>query len=182
MADTPTTNPPAPGSKASNASNTTTNINVNKMTTYIILGMFVLLVTVIIAGAFLIFTFKSATPTRVIETKAVEVSSRAGEEVGPLVPLGNEIIVNIPSDDGVERYLKVNATLELDNEKAKEEVSKRIPQIRDLMISILRTKTKEKIDEKEGKDQIRSEIISSINNYLVSGKVKNLYFEDFLIN
>jgi flagellar FliL protein len=50
------------------------------------------------------------------------------------------------------------------------------------MISILRTKTKEKIDEKEGKDQIRSEIINSINRYLVTGKVKNLYFEDFLIN
>ncbi len=76
----------------------------------------------------------------------------------------------------------MNATMELDNEKTKEEISKRIPQIRDLMISILRTKTKEKIDEKEGKDQIRSEIINSINRYLVTGKVKNLYFEDFLIN
>lgn len=180
MADAPNTNPPAAGSKA--GSNSTTNINLNKMTTYIILGMFVLLVTVIVAGAFLIFTFKNTTTTKVVETKTVDVNPNAGEEVGPLVPLGSEIIVNIPSDDGVERYLKVNATLEVDNEKAKEEVTKRIPQIRDLMISILRTKNKEKIDEKEGKDQIRSEIISSINHYLISGKVKNLYFEDFLIN
>jgi flagellar FliL protein len=179
MADTPANNTPAAANKASNAA---TNVNLNKMTTYIILGMFVLLVTVIIAGAFLIFTFRNTTTTKVIQTKTVEVSPEAGEEVGPLVPLGSEIIVNIPSDDGAERYLKVNATLEVDNEKAKEELSKRIPQIRDLMISILRTKTKEKIDEKEGKDQIRSEIISSINQYLISGKVKNLYFEDFLIN
>jgi flagellar protein FliL len=170
---------PATGNKGSNTG--TTNINLNKMTTYIIIGLFSLLVTVIIAGAFLIFTFKSTT-TRMIETKSVEVNPSSGEEVGPLVPLGSEIIVNISSDDGIERYLKVNATLEVDNDKAKEEVAKRIPQIRDLMITILRTKTKEKIDEKEGKEQIRSEIISSINHYLVLGKVKNLYFEDFLIN
>ena len=179
MADAPAPNTPAADKKGSNTG--TTNVNLNKMTTYIILGMFVLLVTVIIAGAFLIFTFKTTT-TRVVETKTVEVSPSSGEQVGPLVPLGNEIIVNIQSDDGVERYLKVNATLEVDNDKVKDEVAKRIPQIRDLMITILRTKTKEKIDEKEGKDQIRSEIIDSINHYLVTGKVKNLYFEDFLIN
>jgi flagellar FliL protein len=179
MADAPATNTPAAGGKGNNTG--TTSVNMNKMTTYIILGMFVLLVTVIIAGAFLIFTFKSST-TRVIETKTVEVAPGSGEQVGPLVPMGNEIIVNIPSEDGAERYLKVNATLEVDNDKVKDEVTKRIPQIRDLMITILRTKTKEKIDEKEGKDEIRSEIINSINRYLVLGKVKNLYFEDFLIN
>jgi flagellar protein FliL len=179
MADAPAPNTPAAGGKGTNTG--TTNVNLNKMTTYIIVGMFVLLVTVIIAGAFLIFTFKSTT-TRVVETKTVDVNPSSGEQVGPLVPMGNEIIVNIPSDDGVERYLKINATLEVDNDKVKDEVTKRIPQIRDLMITILRTKTKEKIDEKEGKDEIRSEIINSINRYLVLGKVKNLYFEDFLIN
>ena len=36
--------------------------------------------------------------------------------------------------------------------------------------------------EKEGKDEIRSEIIDNINHYLITGKVKNLYFEDFLVN
>ena len=179
MADAPKNNPPAADGKANNAN---ANVNVNKMTTYIILGMFVLLITVIVAGAFLIFTFKNSASSQAPIIKVQEVNPAAAEEVGPLVPLGNEIIVNIPSDDGVERYLKVNATMELDNEKTKEEITKRIPQIRDLMISILRTKTKEKIDEKEGKDQIRSEIINSINRYLVTGKVKNLYFEDFLIN
>lgn len=179
MADAPKNNPPAADSKANNA---TANVNVNKMTTYIILGMFVLLITVIAAGAFLIFTFKNSASSQSPIVRVQDVNPAAAEAVGPLVPLGNEIIVNIPSDDGVERYLKVNVTLELDNEKLKDEVTKRLPLIRDLIISILRTKTKEKIDEKEGKDQIRSEIIDSINHYLIAGKVKNLYFEDFLIN
>ncbi|HBF36645.1 MAG TPA: hypothetical protein DDW50_04925 [Firmicutes bacterium] len=182
MADAPNTNPPAAGSKANNNNNAPANVNVNKMTTYIILGMFVLLITVIVAGAFLIFTFKSTANNSVAVQKVAEVNPSAAEEVGPLIPLGNEIIVNIPSDDGVERYLKVNVTLELDNDKAKEEVTKRLPQIRDLIISILRTKTIDKIDEKEGKDEIRSEVIDSINHYLITGKVKNLYFEDFLVN
>ncbi len=48
MADAPKNNPPAADGKANNAN---ANVNVNKMTTYIILGMYVLLITVIVAGA-----------------------------------------------------------------------------------------------------------------------------------
>ncbi len=182
MADTPT---PTPAEGKKNTANTGTTINLNKTTTYIIIGLFSLLVTVIIAGTFLIVSFKSG-PTRVVETKTVVVDHGSSEEVGILVPLGNEVIVNLTSEDGMDHYLKVNATLELEgkeeDEEAKKEVVKRIPLIRDLMISILSTKTKEKIEEKEGKEQIRSEIISSINKHLGKTKVKNLYFEDFLIN
>jgi flagellar FliL protein len=71
--------------------------------------------------------------------------------------------------------------LEVDSEKTQVEVSKRIPQIRDLTISILSSKTKEKISEKEGKDLVRSEIINSINKNLTIGRVRRVFFEDFVI-
>lgn len=146
----------------------------------IIVGTFAFLITVVISGTILIITFKE--PSKTV-TQTIVVKEAASEEIGPLVPLGNEIIVNLPSElegEG-EHYLKVNVTLEVDNEKVTEEVTKRVPQIRDLLISILRSKTKEKIDEKEGKDLVRSEIINSINSFLVLGKVKNVFFEDFVI-
>lgn len=78
-------------------------------------------------------------------------------------------------------FLKVNAVLEVDSPKAEEEVKSRAPQIRDLMIGILRLETVEKISEKEGINHIRSEIIRNINHSLREGKVINLYFSDFIM-
>jgi flagellar FliL protein len=90
--------------------------------------------------------------------------------------------VNIRSEEGFEHFLKTNIVLELDSgEKTGEEVSKRIPQIRDLVINILASKTKEKIIEKEGKDQVRSEIINNINQLMSNGMIRNIYFQDFII-
>jgi flagellar basal body-associated protein FliL len=118
---------------------TTTTNNTNKPATPvakhmnpIIVGTFAFLITVVISGTILIITFKE--PSKTV-TQTIVVKD-AVAEIGPLVPLGNEIIVNLPSElegEG-EHYLKVNVTLEVDNEKVKEEVGKRVPQIRDLLI------------------------------------------------
>jgi flagellar FliL protein len=154
--------------------------NEPKNNNILIIGLFSFLITVVIAGTFIFITFRQADSHRSAE------SAVSAEEIGPLVPLGSEIIVNIAAEDGSEHYLKVNITLEIradkqNEEKVKDEVTKRIPQFRDLIISILSTKTKEKIDQKEGKDALRSEIIASINRCLLTGKINNLFFEDFVI-
>lgn len=163
-----------------------TSSSANKILNPIIVGIFAFLITIVISATILIIVFKAPkTKTIVVKepqnVRAVEGGGGGSEEIGPLVPLGNEIIVNLLSEDGSEHYLKINVTVEVDNEKVKEEATKRVPQIRDLVISILRSKTKEKIDQKEGKESIRSEIISSINSHLVLGKVRNIFFEDFVI-
>lgn len=148
-------------------------LNNNKAVIFI--GIFSFLVTTIFFGTFIIITLKQTNPpTKVIVKQA--------EEMGPVVSLGNDILVNIRSEEGMEHFLKTNIVLELDSgEKTGEEVSKRIPQIRDLVINVLASKTKEKIIEKEGKDQVRSEIISNINQLMTTGKIRNIYFQDFII-
>ena len=151
----------------------TSIFNNNKAVIFI--GIFSFLVTTIFFGTFIIITLKQTNaPTKVIVKKA--------EEMGPVVSLGNDIIVNIRSEEGFEHFLKTNIVLELDTgDKTGEEVSKRIPQIRDLVINILASKTKEKIIEKEGKDQVRSEIINNINQLMTNGMIRNIYFQDFII-
>lgn len=148
-------------------------LNNNKAVIFI--GIFSFLVTTIFFGTFIIITLKQTNaPTKVIVKQA--------EEMGPVVSLGNDILVNIRSEEGMEHFLKTNIVLEMDSgEKTAEEVSKRIPQIRDLVINVLASKTKEKIIEKEGKDQVRSEIISNINQLMTTGKIRNIYFQDFII-
>lgn len=148
-------------------------LNSNKAVIFI--GIFSFLVTTIFFGTFIIITLKqTSAPAKVVVKQA--------PEMGPVVSLGNDILVNIRSEIGMEHFLKTNIVLELDNnEKTGEEVAKRIPQIRDLVINVLASKTKEKIIEKEGKDQVRSEIINNINQLMTTGKVRNIYFQDFII-
>lgn len=99
---------------------------------------------------------------------------------GVLVPLNEDIIVNLAEERG-RRFLKVNAVIEVDKAKTAEELEIRLPQVRDLIIVILRQKTVEKISEKEGINQVRSEIITGINTCLSAGEVTNLYFTNFVI-
>ncbi len=148
-------------------------LNNNKAVIFI--GIFSFLVTTIFFGTFIIITLKQT-------NSQPKVVIKQSEEMGPVLSLGNDILVNIRSEEGMEHFLKTNIVLELDNgEKTAEEVTKRIPQIRDLIINVLASKTKEKIIEKEGKDQVRSEIINNINQLMTIGKIRNIYFQDFII-
>ncbi len=152
-----------------------------KSNNILIIGLFSFLITVVIAGSFIYITFN-----RVQDGNGKGITLTQTQEMGPVVPLGNEMIINIRSENGSEHYIKVNVTLEViapqkNEELARQEVTKRVPQFRDLIISILSSKTKEKIDEKEGKELVRSEIISAMNQHLIAGKIKSLFFEDFVI-
>jgi flagellar FliL protein len=161
-----------------------------KTTSLIIIGLLAFLITIIISATFLIVILRNPTANRPSNAKSspVKKAEAKKDEIGVIIPISPEIIVNIMSEGG-ERYLKVNLVLEVGSTKGKEkavaavqeEISKRIPQFRDAIISVLRTKTKEEIDEKEGKDLIRKEIINTINKFLISGKIKNIYFQDFVI-
>jgi len=171
-----------------NAGKGAVSLNSNKFTMYIMLGLIILLITVMIMATVLILTF-SKQPKTIIQTvpgnyaanQNQNQNSTQAEEFGLLVPL-NETIVNLASDAGEEHYLKVNITLAVINdEKVKEEVTKRVPQLRDLVISILRTKSKDEIDQKEGKEDLSGEILNSINSHVGEGKVKHVFFEDFMI-
>lgn len=149
-------------------------INNNKAVIFI--GIFSFLVTTIFFGTFIVITLKQT------NAPATKVVIKQSQEMGPVMSLGSDILVNIRSEEGMEHFLKTNIVLELDaSEKTGTEVSKRIPQIRDLVINVLASKTKEKIIEKEGKDQVRSEIINSINHLMTTGQVRNIYFQDFII-
>jgi len=145
----------------------------------ILTGIVALIIIIGVAGALLLVNSKR-------NPGAVNAQSgpkgKKISDIGPLVSVGNDIIVNLAvSDDGVERYLKVNVILEASNEKVQDELSKRSPQIRDLIINILSAKKKEKIDEKEGKELLRREIINAVNSHLNSGRVRNVFFQDFVI-
>ncbi|MCL2789976.1 MAG: flagellar basal body-associated FliL family protein [Desulfobulbus sp.] len=100
-------------------------------------------------------------------------------KIGPIVEI-KEFVVNIISTD-VQHYVKASLSLELDRDSAVDEVNKRMPQIRDTILLIISNKTPEEVLDVQGKNQVKAELKSSINSFLKTGKIENIYLTDFVV-
>lgn len=89
-------------------------------------------------------------------------------------------IVNIY--DGQElRYLKVKVELEMANPAIKPELEGRLAAIRDAILVVLTTKTLQEVQDTQGKNQLREEILTAISKIVAQGKVSKVYFTDFVV-
>jgi flagellar FliL protein len=112
------------------------------------------------------------------EQKAEKAVQQAGMP-GTMFPL-DSFIVNLAGSEG-KRFLKITLDLELDKAEAAEEAKARLPQVKDSILVLLSSKTFEEVYTVQGKFKLRDEIISRTNSFLKSGKVKNIYFTEFVI-
>lgn len=92
----------------------------------------------------------------------------------------DDIVVNL-LDDQEPRYLKAAITLEMSGPAAVAEANARKAQIRDAMILLLSNKTLLELRDMQGKLQLRADLMEKINGFLRKGKVKTLYFTDFIV-
>ena len=65
-------------------------------------------------------------------------------------------------------------------ESQKNEIEARIPQLRDAVINIIGSKTKEFLLAPDGKDALRKEILIRINRYMKT-KIDAVYITDIII-
>ena len=100
-------------------------------------------------------------------------------EVGEMFPL-DTFVVNL-ADSGGKRYLRATLQLELVPEQVAETFEQRLPQIRDVILTILPTKTFEDIRTVAGKAALREEILQRLNTLLNVEGVANIYFTEFVI-
>jgi flagellar protein FliL len=149
-------------------------------TLIIIIAAFLLFVMALMGGGFFILWTKMSAisePAPMAEEEVVETEEP--DEIGPLYSLGT-LIVNL-ADEGGKRYLRVSIELELESPEMTEEVERRLPQVRDSVLMILPTKTFADINTTPGKVALRDELIAAINGIVKTGKVKNLYFTEFVV-
>ena len=111
----------------------------------------------------------------VVEEKKVEAPA-----YGPLFSFDQAIVVNLAETNG-QRYLKVNVQLEMNEEILAEELTARVPQLLDLVITILSSKTIEDVSTTVGRNRLKREVIDRINAELVTGKIINIFFTEFVI-
>ncbi len=110
-----------------------------------------------------------------------EVAGKAKEEDGLLFPL-EAFTANLAQTDGPRRYVRLNTVLKFKKSSSEEEFKARQPQIRDAIISILNSKRPNDLLNAEGKEFLKEEIKSAINNFLVDSTVIDVYYVGFQIN
>jgi flagellar FliL protein len=89
-------------------------------------------------------------------------------------------IVNL-ADQGRPRYLKMRVSIESQEMKPNEEYEKRLPQLRDMILTVLSSKSYKEISDSEGKKKLREELILKLNQLLHRFQVKTVYFTEFMI-
>lgn len=117
--------------------------------------------------------------TRKNSTSVPMDNSRQLSSIGILYPL-DTFTVNLKSNSD-RRYLKVTMSLELDNKDLSAELDAKTPVIRDRIIRILTSKTLEEISSRKGKEKITQQIMETLNSMISDGKIKGVYFTEFVI-
>lgn len=165
-----------------------------KNSTMTILIVVFLLVTVAGAGGaayFFLFKGKSeggegggehseaAAPKAAAQPVAAAPATGDKEMVG-IINRMDPFIVNLNEVDA-SRYLKLTMELEVTSEEAVKELDKRGPQIRDMAVSILSSKSFADIQGADGKYRLKEELMFGINKVLAAGQVKRIYFTAFVV-
>jgi flagellar FliL protein len=146
---------------------------------FIIIGVVVL---VLVGGGFVgwkIF-FAPAAEDATPEAVSSENEINELEETTSQTFTMETFVVNLNDPSG-KRYLKTNIALEYMTEEMGEELKHRLPQLRDLILLLLSSKSLNDIQTVDGKLELRRELIQRINQVLTSGKIRNLYFTEFVI-
>lgn len=91
----------------------------------------------------------------------------------------DEVLVNL-MDEGSTRFIKIQVYIGYDNKKLTTELTENKAVLRDMVISVLRTKKAEDFSP-DGIDKIKKELLSKINPLLSKGQATNIYFYDILV-
>jgi flagellar FliL protein len=112
--------------------------------------------------------------------KAPEIEKKPEKESQEFIYKMDPFIVNL-SDSEKMRYLKLKLEIESVEAKNNEEYEKRLPQLRDTVLTVLASKTSKEIKDSEGKIKLRNEIAAQLNQLLTTFQIKTIYFSEFVI-
>ena len=119
------------------------------------------------------------TGTETVKEKKTARKTTRTSAVDTIFPM-ESFIVNL-SDPGGKRFLKTKIDIELIRPDFMPDLSAKLPQLRDTIILFLSSKTVEDLQGIDGKIVLKNELITRINAVLGRGKIRNLYFTEFIV-
>ncbi len=113
------------------------------------------------------------------EEKSAEGSKKKTTTFGKMINLEQFTVNLTTSSSASSKFVRANISLEVPTEDIENEVGVKMPQVRNTIIDLFNSKRPSDLSTSEGRDFIKEEIRNSINNFLVTGKVKGVFFTSF---
>ncbi len=147
------------------------------------LGGVVLLFAMMGGGFFMMWQKMNASIAQIQSANTKDAKGHGAKEEEEVVKPTHKLetmIVNL-ADQGGKRYLRVTMELELSTPEVLEEITKKLPQLRDTILMVLPSKQYTEISTTEGKIALRDELIAKINALLKKGTVTTIFFTEFVV-
>ena len=143
--------------------------------------LMIILDPLLVSGAGVFYLYTTMTPEDVAVSSTIEALNLPSSQqiTGEIIPL-ETFIVNL-ADPGTSKFLKVTLVLEVSgSRKVAAEVSSNTPKIRDIIITVLSSRTYDEIRTERGQTIFKNDIRTRINAFLQEGSVINIYKSEFI--
>ncbi len=101
---------------------------------------------------------------------------------GPTMVTLEQFTLNLATSAGMPpRFARVVIAIELPSDDTAQELNQKMPQVRNSVIDLFNSKRPADLQSGEGRNYLKEEIRNALNSFLISGKVKGVYFSNFSI-
>ena len=118
---------------------------------------------------------------QVPKAATAEQVEKEEEEEGPArLYVIEDVIIN-PAETAGSRFLNATVALEYVAKELEQELVEKEVQLRDILINILASKTITELDGPDDRERLKQEILERCNSILKKGKIKRVYFSNFIM-
>jgi len=123
---------------------------------------------------------KKADTEHAEEAEDAEDEGGAGKVTGQFVFVVKDMIIN-PAGTGGTRFLLATVGVETSSEEHLKSIEKKDVVVRDVLNTVLASKSVEALDDQTLRDGLRREIKDSLKKYIKPEKISQVYFSKFII-
>ena len=107
----------------------------------------------------------------------------APKKSGPKVLTLDQFTVNLSTTVGTPpRFARVVIAIEVPSDDTSQELTQKMPQVRNAVIDLFNSKRPADLQTGEGRNFLKEEIRNALNSFLVTGKVKGVFFSNFQVS
>ena len=111
--------------------------------------------------------------------EAGKETAKKTNDFGKMINL-DQFVVNLSTPGSVTpKFVKVNVSIEVPGVDAEAELNSKMPQVRNVIIDLFNSKRPADLASVDGRDYLKEEIKNALNGFMVSGKVKGVFFTNF---
>lgn len=108
--------------------------------------------------------------------------AKAAKPENKMVSL-EQFVVNLSTAVGAPpKFARVMIAVELGSSETSQELTQKMPQVRNSIIDLFNSKRPADLQTGEGRTFLKEEIRNALNSFLVTGKVKGIFFSNFSVS